>query len=145
MSQKTQHLLKKINYIEADIEIHKQILFSLSSDSRQEIENTLKVIAGKKEEIALLRQQIKEIDPEEFNWITIFEKAVNDFKKIAAKKKFKSIISRNVDEECCLSLANDTKIECLIKACDENGDWTIITLKGDIEHFKESAVAEKPE
>ena len=145
MSISTQDLLKKINYIEADIEIHKQILFSIPSDNRQEIEKILKVIAGKKEEINLLRQEIKEIDPEEDRWITVFENAVNDFKKIAADKKFQSIVSRNVNEPCSLSLTNKTELECLIKACDENGDWTIITLGGEIKYFEKDAVAEEPE
>ncbi len=145
MSISTQDLLKKINYIEADIEIHKQILFSTPSENRQEIEKILKVIAGKKEGINQLRQEIKKIDPEEDKWITVFENAVNDFKKIAAKKKFQSIVSRNVDEACSLSLTDKTKLECLIKACDENGDWTIITLEGEIKYFGKDAVAEKPE
>lgn len=145
MSISTQDLLKKINYIEADIEIHKQILFSIPSDNRQEIEKILKVIAGKKEGINQLRQEIKKIAPEEDEWITVFEKAVNDFKKIASEKKFQSIVSRNVDEACSLSLTNRTELQCLIKACDENGDWTIITLEGEIKYFKKGAVAEEPE
>lgn len=145
MSISTQDLLKKINYIEADIEIHKQILFSIPSDNRQEIEKILKVIAGKKEGINQLRQEIKKIDPEEDEWITVFEKAVNDFKKIASEKKFQSIVSRNVDEACSLSLTNRTELQCLIKACDENGDWTIITLEGEIKYLKKDAVAEEPE
>ncbi|MBW2682913.1 MAG: hypothetical protein JRC69_05045 [Deltaproteobacteria bacterium] len=144
MSISTQDLLKKINYIEADIEIHKQILFSIPSDNRQEIEKILKVIAGKKEGINQLRQEIKKIDPEEDEWITVFEKAVNDFKKIASEKKFQSIVSRNVDEACSLSLTNRTELQCLIKACDENGDWTIITLEGEIKYLKKDAVAEEP-
>lgn len=144
MSISTQDLLKKINYIEADIEIHKQILFSIPSDNRQEIEKILKVIAGKKEEINQLRQEIKKIDPEEDKWITVFEKAVNDFKRIASEKKFQSIVSRNVDEACSLSLTEKTELECLIKACDANGDWTIITLEGEIKYFEKDAVAEKP-
>ncbi len=144
MSQATQNLLKKINYIEADIEIHKQILFSISSDNRQEIENTLRVIAGKKEEISELREEIKKIDPEEFDRILVFEKAINDFKKIAAEKKFQSIVSRNTDRECTLFLANKTEIDCLIKACDENGNYTIITLDGEIEYFAADDVSEKP-
>ena len=145
MSKSTQDLLKKINYIEADIEIHKQILFSIPSDNRQEIENTLKVIAAKKEDINQLRDEIKKIDPEEYKWIVVFEKAVNDFKKIALEKKFQSIISRNVNENCSLLMADNSKIECLIKACDENGDWTIITLEGEIHYFEKEIVAEKPE
>ncbi len=145
MSKSTQDLLKKINYIEADIEIHKQILFSIPSDNKQEIENTLKVIAAKKEDINQLRDEIKKIDPEEYKWIVVFEKAVNDFKKIASEKKFQSIISRNVNENCSLLMADDSEIECLIKACDENGNWTIITLAGEINYFEKEIVAEKPE
>ncbi len=54
-----QDLLKKINYIEADIEIQKQILFSIPSDQEPEMEKTITGIAAKKEEIEILRQQIK--------------------------------------------------------------------------------------
>ncbi len=145
MSTSAQDLLKKINYIEADIEIHKQILFSIPSDNRQEIDKILKVIAGKKEEINQLRQEIKKIDPEEDRRITVFETAVNDFKKIASETKFQSIVSRNVDEACSLSLTNKSELECLVKACDENGDWTIITLEGEIKYFGKDAVAEEQE
>jgi hypothetical protein len=145
MSQTTQNLLKKINYIESDIEIHKQILFSIPSDNRQEIENTLQSIADKKEEISQLRDEIQKIDPEGFKQIAVFEKAVNDFKKIDEEKKFQSIVSKNIGEQCTLSLTNNTEIECLIKASDENGDWTIITLDGEINYFAKEDVAEKTE
>jgi len=108
MSQATQNLLKKINYIEADIEIYKQILFSIPPDNRQEIEKTVQSIADKKEEIAQIRREIQKIDPESFRQIVVFEKAVNNFKKIAEEKKFQSIVSRNIDEQCTLSLADNT-------------------------------------
>lgn len=144
MSQNTQNILKKINYIEADIEIHKQILFSIPSENRQEIENTLRIIAGKKEEITQLRDEIQRIDPEWFKQITVFEKAIADFKKIAAEKKFQTIVSKNIGEQCTLSLANVTEVECLIKACDENGDWTIITPEGEICYFEKNEVVEEP-
>ena len=144
MSQDTQNILKRINYIEADIEIHKQILFSIPSDNRQEIENTLRIIAGKKEKITQLRDEIQRIDPESFKQITVFEKAVTEFKKFAAEKKFQSIVSKNIGEQCTLSLVNMAGIECLIKACDENGDWTIITPEGEIRYFKKNEVAEEP-
>lgn len=144
MSQDTQNILKKINYIEADIEIHKQILFSIPSDNRQEIENTLRIIAGKKEEITQYRNEIQRIDPEEFKQITVFEKAAADFKKIGSEKKFKTIVSKNIGEKCTLSLTNATEVECLIKACDENGDWVIITLEGEIRCFEKKEVAEEP-
>ena len=38
---KTEDLLKKINYIEADLEIQKQILFSIPSANKEEIEKTI--------------------------------------------------------------------------------------------------------
>jgi hypothetical protein len=145
MSQDTHNILKKINYIEADIEIHKQILFSIPSDNRQEIENTLQTIAGKKEKITQLRDEIQRIDPEWFKQITVFEKAINDFKKIAVEKNFLSIVSKNIGEQCTLSLANMAEVECLIKACDENENWTIITPEGEIHYFEKNEVSEKPE
>ncbi len=144
MSNTTQDLLKKINYIEADIEIQKQILYSIPSENRPEIEKTIKIIASHKEDIDLLRQEIKEIDPEEFERITVFEKAITDFKEIASKRQFQHISSKNVDEECSLALTDNNKIECLIKACDENGDWTIITMDGEILHYLKSNVSEEP-
>lgn len=144
MNRTTQNLLKKINYIEADIEIHKQILYSIPSADRQEIENTLKIIAAKKKEITQLREQIQRIDPEWFKRIRVFEKAINDFKKTAGQKKFQSIVSKNIDEPCTLALSDMTEVDCLIKACDENGDWTIITHEGELVCFEKKDVAEKP-
>ena len=145
MNNNARDLLKKINYIEAEIEIQKQILYAISSTDKKEIEKVLKVIAGKKDEIAELRNRIKTVDPEEYNRIKVFEKAVKDFRKLAAATPFQSISSHNADEPCILSLQNGSSINCLVKACDENGDWTIITFDGEIRRFKQSEVAEKPE
>ncbi|WP_457575177.1 hypothetical protein [Desulfomarina sp.] len=145
MNNNTGNLLKKINYIEAEIEIQKQILYSVSSSDKEEIEKILRVIAAKKDEIAELRNKIKIVDPEEFNRIKVFEKAVQEFRKLAATTPFQSISSQNADEPCILSLQNGSSINCLVKACDENGDWTIITFDGEIRQFKQSEVNEKPE
>ena len=144
MSNTVQDLLKKINYIEADIEIQKQILYSIPSEDRSEIEKTIKIIASHKQNIDLLRDEIKEIDPEEFERIRVFEKAIHDFKELATKRQFQQIDSKNVNEECSLALTDTNKVECLIKACDENGDWTIITMDGEIQHFLKSDVSEIP-
>ncbi|MCP3887914.1 MAG: hypothetical protein GY702_03440 [Desulfobulbaceae bacterium] len=139
-----QDLLKKINYIEVDIEIQKQILFSIPSDQKDEMEKTVTAIAEKTKEIKELRTKIKEIDPEEFDRIMVFEEAINNFKKLASEKKFESITSRNVGEECSLALSKDKQEECLIKACDSDGNWTIITLSGEIKQFQKTEVVEKP-
>jgi hypothetical protein len=143
-STKIQDLLRKINFIEADIEIQKQILFSIPSEQQQEMEKTIEIIAEKKDEITGLRQQIQQIDPEEHQRIVVFEQAIADFKKIAVEKPFQHIASRNVNEECVLLLRGDNSIECLIKACDEEGNWTVITPEGKIQHFSKTEVAETP-
>ncbi len=141
---KTEDLLKKINYIEADVEIHKQILFSIPSAQKGEMEKVITKIAAKKEEIEILRHELKKHDPEEFDRIITFENALSEFKKIAASSPFQSIANRNVYEECALALQNGDKLECLIKACDKNENWTIITIDGEIKQFSATDVAEKP-
>jgi len=138
-----QDLLKRINYLEAEIELQKQILFSRPSQKKDEIEEALQTIADKKNEIIKLRDQIKEIDPQEYDQILLFEKAVEDFRELAAKRNYQSIVGRNVGEGCSLELTNGTTIECLIKACDQDSNWTIITMQGKIHNYPAADVAEK--
>lgn len=140
---KTQALLKKINYIEADLDIQKQILFSIPSAEKAEIEKAIGRIAAKKKEIDVLRKELSKLDPAEYERILMFEIAVNKFKKIATETPFQSITNRNINEECALVLRNDKKLECLIKASDENGNWTVITLDGEIKQFSADDVTEK--
>lgn len=142
--RKTEALLKKINYIEADVEIQKQILFSIPSNRKDEIEATIARIAAQKKEIEILRQELQRNDPQEFARIVLFENAVTEFRKIANETPFQSIDNRNVNEECSLMLQGGDVIECLIKACDHNGSWTIITMEGVIKQFPATAVAENP-
>lgn len=139
-----QDLLKRINYIEADIDIRKQILFAIPSDQRAEMEKTIADIAAKKKEIEALRQQIKEMDPEEHKRIVAFEEAVATFKQLAAGRKFVSVTGRNIGETCFLSLYDGSAVECLVKACDEQGDWMIITPDGILQQYPKMMVAEKP-
>lgn len=141
---KTEDLLKKINYIEADVEIQKQILFSIPSHLKTEIEKTITLIAARKEEIEVLRQEMQKIDPAEFDRIVLFENALAEFKKIAINKPFQAIINRNVHEVCSLALQSNAEVECLIKACDSDGNWTIITLDGEVKQYLAQEVSEKP-
>lgn len=143
-SASTQDLLKKINYIEVDVEIQKQILFSIPSDQTDEMEKTIKVIAAKQKEIEELRAEIKKIDPNEYDRIMTFENAIKKFKELAASTEFESIISREVGGECKLLLVEAEPVECLIKACTADGNWTIITLQGEIEQYPKEKVAESP-
>ena len=142
MGQKVQDILKKINYIEADMEIQKQILHSIPSANTDEMENTLKIIAGKKAMITDLREQIKAIDPEEFNRIQVFEKASRQFRQLTTEKKFIEITTLNEEEQCSIQPKEGNAIDCVVKAKDEAGNFTVITLDGEIvELLKEDVIA----
>ncbi|BHH82853.1 hypothetical protein [Desulforhopalus sp. 52FAK] len=143
-STATQDLLKKINYIEVDVEIQKQILFSIPSDQTDEIEKTIKLIAEKNKEIEDLREKIKSVDPEEYERIMVFENAINSFRELASTHEFESIVSREMGGECVLEVKDGPAVECLIKANDANGNWTIITLEGEIQQYTKNQVSEIP-
>ncbi|MFT5698923.1 MAG: hypothetical protein ACI8ZB_001779 [Desulforhopalus sp.] len=140
----TQDLLRKINFIEVDLDIQKQILFSIPSDQKDEMEKTITLIADKTREIEELRAEIKAIDPEEYQRIMVFEKAINTFRDLASKTEFESIVSREMGGECVLKLKDSENVECLIKACDANAHWTIITLDGEIRQYTKKQVNEAP-
>lgn len=140
MTKTVQDLYKKINYIEAEIEIQKQILHSIPSSERNEIEKVIKTIAAAKEEIGMLRSEIKEIDPSEFKRLACIEESVAAFKKISSEKEFSTIESMTFDKTCVLSCLDGRKIQCLVKACDQNGDWTIISMEGSLATFSSHEV-----
>ena len=144
MNQQVQDLLKKITYIDADIEIQKQILFSIPSTDRKEMERVVAIIATHKEEIKSLQLKLKEISPQDHETIMNLEAAVSEFKKIASEKKFTSVNIKQTHEECCLHLKNQSKIPCLVKACDENGNWTVITMDGEVRYFSPADVHDLP-
>lgn len=127
-----QHLLKKINYIEAEVEIQKQILFSIPSDNAKEMERIVTKISEAKEEIDGLRAQIKASSPKEYQRILKIEQAVTKFKELATDKKFEAVENMTTDQSCSIKLVGGREIPCLVKACDEEGNWTIITTEGDI-------------
>lgn len=142
MGQKVQDILKKINYIEADMEIQKQIIFSIPSADTDEMEKTLKIIADKKAMIADLREQIKAIDPEEFNRILVFEKASEQFRQLTTEKKFIEITTLSEEKQCSIQPKKGKTIDCIVKATDEAGNFTVITLDGEIiELSKEDVIA----
>lgn len=145
-STATPDLLKKINYIEVDVEIQKQILFSIPSAETDEIEKTIRLIAERKKEIEVLRDEIKAADPVEYERIMVFETAIADFRELASSTSFESIVSREMGGDCSLKIKNAPPVECLIKANDPEGNWTIITLEGKIQQYaKEQVTEKKPE
>ena len=141
MGNTAQDILKKINYIEVDMDIQKQILFSIPSADKAEIKKVMEIIADQKEQIKALRQKIKAVAPEEYQRILTFEKASEKFKALAAEKKFKEISTFDGTTACNVSLTSGATIDCLVKARDEAGDWTVMTLDGEIKTFIADTVA----
>jgi len=141
MGNTAQDILRKINYIEADMNIQKQILFSIPSAEKQEMEKILKVIAEQKQKIDALRQEMKAAAPDEYEKILIFEKAAQKFKALAAKKQFKEITTFDGTTPCIVSLKDGTIVDCLVKAQDDAGDWTAMTLDGTIQIFPADMLA----
>jgi len=143
MDRKVQDILNKINFIEADIEIQKQILYSIPSNNKTEIERTLTTIAAQKEDINLLRKEIEKISPEEHKKIVLLENAVNTFRKMANGRKIKYVNVMEINKECFLLLKNGSQIPCLVKTCDEDGKWIVITREGEIKEFSPEEVDER--
>jgi hypothetical protein len=143
--RKIQQILKKINYLEAEIDIQKQILFSIPSANTGDIESTLRVIAARKSDIENLRRQINDLDPEEFARIVAFEEASARFMAIGAENTFTDLFYKQADQECTLKLADGTVIDCLVKARDEKGGWTSLTNDGEVLRFDREQVVEPAE
>ena len=141
--QKIQQILKKISYLEVEVEIQKQILFSIPSANKGEIESTIRVIAARKSDIENLRQQINDLNPEEFARIVAFEEASAKFMAIGAENKFTDLFHKQVDQECNLRLVDGTIVDCLVKARDEKGGWTLMTVDGEVLQFTSEQVLEQ--
>jgi len=135
MTNTVQQLLHKISYIEADMEIQKQILFSLSDSEKEEIEKIIKKIADSKQQIQELRGEIKNLSPEEHQRIVAIENAVEEFKKISSETKFTQINNVSQGDDCTVTTVDGKKTHCLIKALDEEGNITAITVEGQIQYY----------
>ena len=135
MSAKIKGILQKINFIETDMELHKQILVSVPADDKTEMETIISKIADQKQQINELRQQIKKIDEHEYNKIIAIEKAAETFRKIAIDKKFVQVNTLNESGVCFITFNDGTRLDCLVTAKEENGNWTVLTLEGETKEY----------
>jgi hypothetical protein len=135
MSTNVKGLLQKINFIEADMELHKQILFSIPSDNKAEMEKVMNKIADQKKQISDLRDQIKETDEDEYNKIIAIEQAADKFRRISRDKKFVQVNTLNEDRQCFITFNDGTRLDCLVAAKEENGNWTVLTLGGETKEY----------
>jgi len=135
MSAKIKGILQKINFVEADMELHKQILVSIPADNKVEMETIISKIADLKKQINALRQQIKKIDEDEYNKIIAIERAAETFRKIAIDKKFVRVNTLNESGVCFITFNDGTRLDCLVTAKEENGNWTVLTLEGETKEY----------
>ncbi|RLC04445.1 MAG: hypothetical protein DRH34_04095 [Deltaproteobacteria bacterium] len=135
MSAMIKGLLQKINFIETDMDLHKQILLSIPSKNKIEIETTIKKIANQKKQINVLRQEIKKIDENEYDKIIAIEKAAEKFRQISKDKKFVQVNTLNESGVCFITLNDGTRLDCLVAAKEENGNWTVLTLEGETKEY----------
>ena len=138
MSNEIKGVLQKINFIETDMELHKQILVSIPSKDIKVMEKVVKKIVDQKKQIDDLKLKIKEIDPAEYEKIMAIETAAEQFKKIALNKKFVQVNTLNDSGQCFVTLKDGSRLECLVSAQEENGNWTVLTLEGETREFLES-------
>ena len=135
MSENIKGLLQKINFIETDMELHKQILVSIPSEDKSEIKTIISKIADQKNQIHALRQEIKKIDEDEYNKIIAIEKAAQVFRQIARDKKFVQVNTLNESGVCFITFNDGTRLDCLVTAKEENGNWTVLTLDGETKEY----------
>lgn len=140
MSTDVKGLLQKINFVEADMELHKQILFSIPSENKAEMEKVVNTIADLKKQISDLRDQIKETDEDEYNKIIAIEQAAEKFRHISKDKKFVQVNTLNEDRQCFITFNDGTRQDCLVAAKEENGNWTVLTLEGETKEFLGSLI-----
>ncbi len=140
MSTEIKGLLQKINFIETDMDLHKQILFSIPSAEKKQIETIVSKIADQKQQIKRLRQQIKNADEDEYNRIIAIEKAAQIFRQIAKDKKFVQVNTLNESGVCFITFNDGTRLDCLVKAKEENGNWTVLTLEGETKEYPKGLI-----
>ena len=122
------------------MELHKQILFSIPSGNKSEMKKVANTIAVQKRQICDLRDQIKEMDVDEYNKIIAIEQAAERFRQISKDKKFAQVNTLNEDHQCFITLNDGTRLDCLVAAKEENGNWTVLTIDGETKEILGSMI-----
>jgi hypothetical protein len=135
MSARIKGILQKINFIDADMELHKQILFSIPSDNKVEIKKIIDKIADQKKQINDLKLEIKKIDEDEYDKILTIEHSAETFRQISKDKKYVYVNTLNETGECFITFNDGTRLDCLVAAKEENGNWVVLTLEGETKEY----------
>jgi hypothetical protein len=140
MHSHVENLLKKISFIETDMELHKHILFSIPSDQKAEMEKVMQTISEQKQQIQDLRREIKRLDPDAFDRIIAIEKGTEMFRTLAQDKQFERVDTPDDSNACKITLSDGTDVDCLVAAREKNGDWMILTRDGEVKQFPKGRV-----
>ncbi|MCF8075040.1 MAG: hypothetical protein K9K63_11555 [Desulfotignum sp.] len=140
MHSQVETLLKKISYIETDMELHKQILFSIPSNQKEEMEKVMQTISEQKQQVRDLRREIKRLDPAAYDRILAIEQGTKMFKTLAQDKQFDRVDTPDDSGACKITLSDGTDVDCLVAAREENGDWMILTRDGEVKQFPKGLV-----
>lgn len=131
MSQTVEQILQKISFLEKDMELHKSILASIPAGKEDEMEEVIGTIVELKKKIETEKESIKDVDPEMYEQIQKMETASQRFREIAEQKEFQTIVTLDHSRECYIDLKGGERLECLVKAQDKDGDWTVLTVDGE--------------
>jgi hypothetical protein len=140
MHPHVENVLKKISLVEMDMELHKQILFSIPSDQEDQMEQVIKTIAEHKQQIQELRGEIKRLDPTAYDRIIAIEKGTETFKTMAQNRQFDRVDTPDDSGNCKITLIDGTEVDCLVAAREENGDWMILSRDGEVKQFPHGRV-----
>jgi hypothetical protein len=140
MHPHVENILKKISYIEMDMELHRQILVSIPSDQKDEMHTVIQTIADQKKQVHDLRLEIKRLDESAYNRILAIEKGTEAFKALAREKRFVRVKTPDDTGTCRITLNDGTGLACLVAAQEENGNWMVLTCDGSVRQFPKGLV-----
>lgn len=141
MSITVEQILQKISFLEKDMELHKTILASIPEGKEEEMEEVIGTIVELKKKIEVEKESIQDVDPEMYEQIQKMELASAKFREIAAKKEFQTVLTLDHSRECYIDIKGGERVECLVKAQDKDGDWTVLTIDGEIMELPDDRVA----
>ncbi|MCG8473374.1 MAG: hypothetical protein MI742_16165 [Desulfobacterales bacterium] len=132
MKERVSEIMQKIGLLEKDLDLQKHILKATPTGSEDQARETLATISHLKEKIEAYRQEIKAIDPEEYEQMIRFEASTARFKEEAKGRDFVSVTDLNTSMECQIEKKDGTMVQCLVKAQDATGEWLIMTVDGEV-------------
>ncbi len=140
MIEKLTEVMQRITFLEKDLELQKHILRATPTGEEEKNRDVVVTIADIKEKLEGCRQEIKALDPEEYNRMIRFEDAAAAFKESAKGREFVTVVDLNTHAECSLQTVEGTSIPCLVKAQDSHGEWLVMTVDGDVMTFSSEQV-----